>query len=544
MTTTTSTANSPLRPDVTGGVLDLDVWPRFGTRRRAERQTLGPAVGMVAALLGMPFMPWQQYVADVILEIDPETGQLAYTEWGLTVPRQSGKSTFILAKSTHRCTAGSFFGRRQRCVYTAQTRQKARQKWEEDYLPPLDASKRFRNRHTPYRGTGYEHTRFANGSMFALEANTEKAGHGGTLDEAYIDEAFAQVDNRLEQAFRPAMITRANRQLGWISTAGWSDASPYLLRKVEAGRLAVAADTGRGLAYFEWSAPDDADPSDPDVWVACMPALGHTITIEAIAEEYATAVREGKLDDFRRAYLNQWRPKPREVDRPVIAPTLWEGCEDPESEIASRIRFALDVYRPPADDEALPWSAIAVAGLREDDVPHVEVTSRGGVIDHRPGVDWVVERLGELREAFPGMVLVIAAGGGAESLIPEIEDLGIVVETISPRDVAAACGFLFDSATTGRLRHLGQAQLDEALAVARQRTVGDGAWAWGRRKSTEDITPVYAVTLALWAISAVDDADVSVIHFDDLDLCDSCGVHPHEDPDGDHDYLCDECRED
>lgn len=542
MTTTTSTPSCLVQPDPE---VDLGVClPRFGTRRRPERQTLGPAVGMVAALLGMPFMPWQQYVANVILEIDPETGQLAYDEWGLTVPRQSGKSTFVLAKSTHRCTATTFFGPRQRCVYTAQTRQKAREKWEEDYLPPLEASRRFRNRHTPYRGTGSEHTRFANGSKFALEANTEKAGHGGTLDEAYIDEAFAQVDNRLEQAFRPAMITRLNKQLGWISTAGWSDASPYLLGKVNAGRLAVAEDRGRGLAYFEWSAPDDADPADPAVWAACMPALGHTITVEAIHAEYDTAVREGKLDDFRRAYLNQWRPKPREVDQPVIAPTTWKTCEDPESQISTRIRFALDVYRPPVDAPGIVSSAIAVAGLRSDDVPHVEITSRGGIIDHRPGVEWVIPRLEELVDAFPGMTLAIAAGGPAESLIPEIEDLGIRVELISPKDVASACGYLFDSATAGRLRHLGQSQLDDALAVARQRNVADGAWAWGRRKSTEDITPVYAVTLALWAISAVDEGDVQIFHFDDLDLCDACGENPHEDPDGDHDYLCPDCRKD
>lgn len=238
--------------------------PRYGTPRTASRPTLGPAVGEVARLLGKPLMPWQQYVADVILELDPDTGRLAYTEFGLTVPRQSGKSTLLLAKAVHRATATKFFGPRQQIVYTAQTRKDARKKWEEDYVEDLKASPAFRNKQAAHFGNGNEHIRFANRSRFGIESTTEKAGHGGTIDEAYIDEAFAQVDGRMEQAFGPAMITRRNKQLGWISTAGWLDGSPYLQDKVAAGRAQVEMGIRTGLAYFEWSAGEDVDPEDRD----------------------------------------------------------------------------------------------------------------------------------------------------------------------------------------------------------------------------------------------------------------------------------------
>ncbi len=50
---------------------------------------MGPAVGMVARRLGMELMPWQQHVADVAFEVNPETGRLAYREIVLTVPRRS-----------------------------------------------------------------------------------------------------------------------------------------------------------------------------------------------------------------------------------------------------------------------------------------------------------------------------------------------------------------------------------------------------------------------------------------------------------------------
>jgi phage terminase large subunit-like protein len=280
-------------------------------------------------------MPWQQLVADVTGEIDPETGRLAYDEFGLTVPRQSGKSTFVLAKSTHRANATAFFGPRQHLVYTAQTRLKAREKWEEDFCAALAESRTFAGRHRKNLGSGQEHIRWRNGSRFGIESNTEKAGHGGTLDECYIDEAFAQPDWRLEQAFGPAMITRANKLLAWISTAGWLGASPYLEDKVAVGRAAAAEGRQHGLVYFEWSAPEDADPGDPAVWRGCMPALGLTIDEDAIRGEYEKAVRSLKLNEFRRAYLNQWVPKDEAAEEwSVIGEDTWGAARaDPGSQL-------------------------------------------------------------------------------------------------------------------------------------------------------------------------------------------------------------------
>jgi hypothetical protein len=41
-----------------------------------DRRTVGPKVGLVARALGMPLMPWQQYVADVGGEVD-DAGRFA-----------------------------------------------------------------------------------------------------------------------------------------------------------------------------------------------------------------------------------------------------------------------------------------------------------------------------------------------------------------------------------------------------------------------------------------------------------------------------------
>ena len=52
-----------------------------------QRSTYGPRVAQTARLLGLELMPWQQFVADVALEVDLSTGLLAYREVVLTVPR-------------------------------------------------------------------------------------------------------------------------------------------------------------------------------------------------------------------------------------------------------------------------------------------------------------------------------------------------------------------------------------------------------------------------------------------------------------------------
>jgi len=437
----------------------------------------------VAAQLGKPFMPWQQYVADVILEIDPDTGLLVYTEFGLTVPRQSGKSTLLLAKAVHRASATKFFGPRQQIVYTAQTRKDARKKWEEDYVEDLKASRTFRSRVVPHLGNGNEHIRFPNRSRFGIESTTEKAGHGPTIDEAYIDEAFAQVDGRMEQAFGPAMITRRNKQLGWISTAGWEDASPYLKAKVAAGRVQVELGLRQGLAYFEWSASQDAAPEDRGGWWSFMPALGHTITEDAIAAELAKCQREGKLNDFRRAYMNLWVPKSAATDWVVIPKPAWEARLTAPVRAEAPVAFGLAASWPDAES-----CSVGLAGRHAGWLV-------GQVVERRPGTSWVLDRLVELdRHEHCGFV--IDPAGPAGRLVPGIEAKGLSLVKATAREVTQACGQFYDSVCgdAPRFAHFGQDDLDAAVAGAGKHPMGD-AWRWDRQPDTD---PLEAVTLAAW----------------------------------------------
>jgi len=113
--------------------------PRYATRRRPDRPTRGTQLVNLARVLGVPLMPWQELVAEVAGEYDRVTGIPYYPEVGVTVPRQSGKTTLILVWMLHR--ALMWGGESQRIAYTAQTGQDARKKLVDDYLPLIKRSK-------------------------------------------------------------------------------------------------------------------------------------------------------------------------------------------------------------------------------------------------------------------------------------------------------------------------------------------------------------------------------------------------------------------
>lgn len=455
----------------------LDCAPRWATPRDESRQTLGPRVAAIADALRQPLMPWQRQVADVALEVD-ERGMPVYRQVVLTVPRQSGKTTLLLSLLIHRCLAWPS-GKPQRVTYAAQNGVSARQKFMDEHVPILEASPVFAPLFKTRRTSGHEAVEWENGSRWSITAATERAGHGQTLDLPVIDEAFAYTDARLEQAFVPAMQTRKDAQLWIVSTAG-NAASTYLRDKVEAGRAAVDSGKRTRSAYFEWSAPDDADADDPAVWASCMPALGHTVDLPTVQ-----AARDTMSDDeFRRAFLNQWRDGIA-ADGAFPAAS-WLACIDMKSVPDDPVVFALDVSPNGAS------ACIAAAGSRPDGLGHMEIA------DHRPGVSWVAERLISLVGRWSPDSVVVDPTGPAGSLVPELERAGIPLRLLSAGDSVKAAGAIYSDVVEGRVRHRDDPALNAAVAGAVRRSAGD-AFRWNRKDSSVDISPLVAVTLARFA---------------------------------------------
>jgi phage terminase large subunit-like protein len=270
--------------------------PRWATPAVPGRDNFAGEVSAVARGLGFRgLMPWQAQVVGTGTEV-AEDGLPSFRQVTVEVPRQQGKSFGILSLMLARAieTPGTMIS------YSAQTRLSGRRRMIDVWWPRIRCSS-LRRLVGVRKGYGSEAFTFANGSMIMLASGTEASDHGDTLDLAVIDEAWAQRDAKIEQALRPAMLTRPHAQLWILSTAG-NEFSAYFRQKVDEGRARCEMEVGGSSAYFGWSAPDDADPGDPATWRACMPALRITMTEETVAADFETM----ELSEFRRSALCQW----------------------------------------------------------------------------------------------------------------------------------------------------------------------------------------------------------------------------------------------
>ena len=450
--------------------------PRWATPRTESRRTLGPAVGVIARLIGRELMPWQQQVADTILEVD-ENGRLCYRTVTITVPRQSGKTTLILALELHRALGfAQRLGEPQTVAYTAQTGQAARQKFLDDQVPILTTRMRALGIQSINRGRGDESARFENGSRIIILPTTPDAGHGKTLDLGIKDELFADHDFARDQGLRPAMVTRPNAQVVTASTAGTLDSSA-LNAEIEVGRKAVADGRSDGIAYFEWSADPADDPGSPDVWARCMPALGYTITEDVIAAEFAATKT---VEEFQRAYLNITTL----TSERVIPIREWEQVQQPGGGVTGEPTFAVD-----CNPER---SACAIVAVGEG--PTVEV------VDYQPGVDWLVDRCVGLKEKYRGRI-AISKTGPAAAFIDELKRRRVRLVELTTQDEAHAAEQFYDRVMQGDLVVAHNTDLDNAVAGAAKRNTGGDAWTWGRRSSSTDISLLVAASAGVWAFT-------------------------------------------
>lgn len=482
---------------------DLDCPPRYAVERDVSRKTLGPAVAKVAARMGTFLMPWQHVVINTAMEIDPETGYFAYGECRLTLPRQQGKTCLTIPLMGHRCMAWDG----QVVTYAAQTKDAAKLKLREDHEPALRPF--FGDRYTATWALNNERLRWDNGSSWGITATTASAGHGPTLDLGVLDEAWAQKDARVDQAWVPAMMTRPMSQFWIPSTMGHED-STYFNEKVDGGRAIAESGQQRDIFYAEWSLRGEnedeppEDPADPANWARCMPALGHTVTMGKIRQAFGSM----DLAEFARAYCNI--RKRNEANISIINSRHLDTLADPRSRPGHPLAFGVEV----AVDQS--HASIGVVGMRPDGRMHVEV------VFNAPGTNWIVGKMLEFTGRWHPLAWGLDLGGPLGSIKQSIMDQVGIGKPFGPHlwtqqlddsdHFAASRSLITDTniheraAATGNMRNairdseivwLGaakQAAFAKACAGARLRPLAD-AYAW-MRKDNAEISPLEALTLA------------------------------------------------
>lgn len=424
-------------------------------------------------------MPWQRYVADVAGELGPD-GLRRYDTVFVKVPRQQGKSWLVEA---HLVAAVLRSGRRI-ALYCAQTADMASLRIVKELgqlkLPNVPI---LRNRYEIRRARGQSWIEFEDLSRIQAIASNNTAGHGLTVDDVVIDEAFAFKDMTIINALQPTMITRPDPQLWIVSTPG--DGSDVLLQHYEEIAAAAVNDPDTRLAVFDWSATEDDDRTDPAVWARVMPAYGLTIDAARVRSLLQTTAPA----EFDRAYLAR---RPTSATVAALDLAGWHECRN-TAKAALRPAGAVTVGLEVNTDRTR--GVLAVAGAAGDRV--------AVVVDCQPGTRWLADAVRSQVHAHGRTVVAVWADrrSGLGGVIDELAHMGIDVHEVTAGDVASAAGTMFDltAGQTCGIVHDSQPELDTAVIGSRRRPLGDGAWTYSKLESEGDVAPLAGATLAVAA---------------------------------------------
>jgi hypothetical protein len=450
--------------------------------------SLGAEAIELAESAGLKPDPWQALVIENALG-RRDDGKWASFEIGVDVSRQNGKGGLLEIREL----AGLFLIRERLQIHSAHQFDTSLEAFRRLLMLIEDAPDLDKEVKRVSRSHGEEGIELKGGYRIRFRTRTKGGGRGFTSDCLYLDEAM-MIDEFSHGALLPTLSARPNPQVWYTGSA--------VDQMVHENGVVFARVRERGLAgqdpslaYFEWSVDDkneDGESILPDqvpeellndqgAWARANPGLGIRISPEHVEHELRSM--DERTFAVERLGIGDWPITDKSL-LTVIDMDIWDALTDEQSKPLDPVSFAFDV------SPSRKSSAIGVAARRSDGLVHLEVT------DHGPGTGWLVGRLAELREKHHPSAIICDGASPAASFVEELKRKGVKVETRTAAEYAAACGTFFDLVEQERIRHLGSPKLRVALRGAQQRPLGE-SWAWARKKSTVDISPLVAVTLAL-----------------------------------------------
>lgn len=470
-------------------------------------------------ILGIDLYPWQKWLAIHGLEILPD-GSYRFKKIIVLVARQNGKTLFMACLYAWWLFIDSLrFPEKTKpvdfkIVGVAQNLDIAREPWqivrrwalpypptpeEEDLTIPALQTECAKVVDTNGKESIIARTRAHYEIRAAVNSRGKPAARVG-MDEIRELKTFAPW-NAVSQTSKSFY----NGQVWGISNAGESysvvlkkqyDVGVGLI-KSQATAMAEgvspqewAEENDSTFAFFDWSAPDGCEPLDEEAILQANPSIGYgEITVESCRNDYA-----GMLEaDYRTEILCQWVETSIES---YIAVKDWKA----------NIVAPIDVKIP--KDGRTVWAVDTSINRKTTYIAAAAYTTTGKpfvtVIEARVGLLWVVNFLKELAETSGHREVVIQARGNpAMEFIPPLKDAGLDVHEVEGSWFGVATGRIRDRARARNLVIVDQPAVNLAVSGAITKSFGEND-AWNRKGSPVDISPLVAMTLALYGLEALE----------------------------------------
>lgn len=450
------------------------------------RASSGLRMVEVARRCGLGLDEWQQQIAWLMFARQVD-GSYAADTFGISIPRQAGKTYLVLALMIALCLCEP----KTTVMWTAHHNSVMLETFR--HIRSTISLKAIAFHVLTVRSSNADRSIiFRNGSRIVMRSRESGAPRGLdavnviVLDEAQILSEDAMADllptqNVAQKALAIMLGTPPRPKDPSDVFSGLRDQA----LEVQAGKEKPGA-----FAWVEFAADPDGDTDDLDQLRLANPSYPNRTPLRAIRK----LRRNLSEDNFRREALGIWD----DLSTPMVIPqTVWDELEDPGSLGADRLVLGVDV------DPARTHASVCVGALRSDGLVHVELVATSASVLEKgeaPHVGWLPDWLAEKAKANDLAGIVLDAKSPAASLLPELRARKLKVTVTSMDDMATACAGFYDSAIEKGMRHIGQPQLTVALQNARKRSISGDRWAWNRKSSDSDITPIVAATLAVWGV--------------------------------------------
>ena len=434
-------------------------------------------VADLAEKIGMPLLPWQRFVLEDMLKVDKNDMFVRKTSLVL-VARQNGKTH--LARM--RILAGLFlFGEKNIVAMSSNRnmaldtfRQVANTIEDNPFLKAQVRQIRYAN--------GQESITLLNGARYEIVAATRDGSRGKTADLLYIDE-LREISEEAFKAAVPTTRARPNSQTLLTSNAG--DAFSTVLNDMRERAMEYPSKT---LGYYEYSAPMAArtDIRNKKFWAMANPALGHTVTEEAIEESIATNSIEATLTETLCIWIDS-----------QVSPWTFGSIEATSDSnlllpIGTQTVFAFDVS-PSKRSGALVGAQLTAEG--KIGVGVIETYTSEVAIDEIKMASAINEWALKYRPVSIGFDKYATA-----SIAQRLTQSGQKLVDISGQPFYQACGELSDALSNLRLVHQGQPEWVNSMNNCAMKT-NDAGWRIVRRKSAGDVTAAIATAMCVHMLS-------------------------------------------
>lgn len=314
--------------------------------------------------------------------------------------------------------------------------------------------------------------KFRNGSRILFGARELGFGRGFTKVAVVVfDEAQILTQNAIDDMI-PATNQADNPLIIYIGTPPKPSDRGDVFINLRTEALAGESDD---TLYIEFSADEDADPSDREQWAKANPSY----PLRTSARAMLRMKKNLGAESFLREALGVWDGT---ASVGAFASGSWGRRR---TDAAPGSPAALGV----ASDVDQVWLSLGAAS--GDEMPHL-----GSV--HRVRIErraWFVSEVARIQSEY-GCPVGIDKRGPASFLIPDLEDAGVELEPAALDDYVQACADMRSAVELGRVTHGDYSDLNAAVDAAGWRTVGERR-AFARKNG--DVSMLEAVTLALWA---------------------------------------------